>query len=268
MKTFGVKIIIREAAMLNNATLSQLREMGLSEMASCFREQSELCSANQDGINSLSFEERFGLLVEAEWLSRRNNRISRLVKQAGFRFTAVLEDIDYAGKHGISKPEILKLSLGNYIKKAQNIFICGPTGVGKTYLACALGRAACTQGVQVIYTRVSDFFQKIFSATPGFRQVSFRDKCAGVPLLIFDDWGLRKFSPEETHELSDLFERRYGRAATIISGQIPSTAWHDLFIDPTQADAILDRIVHNAYSYNISGESMRKTIGQRSLELT
>jgi DNA replication protein DnaC len=247
--------------MLNNATLSQLRDMGLSTMASCFKEQQE-----KTGINSLAFEERFGILVEAEWLSRRNNRINRLIKQADFRFTAVLEDIDYTGKHGIAKPEILKLSLGNYIKKAQNIFISGPTGVGKTYLVCALGRAACTQGVQVVYTRVSDFFQKIFTSTLGFRQVSFRDKCAQVPLLIFDDWGLKKFSLEETHELSNLFERRYGRASTIISGQVPFISWHELFPDPTQADSILDRIVHNAYSYNISGESMRKTIGKRSLE--
>ena len=247
--------------MLNNATLSQLRDMGLSTMASCFKEQQD-----QSGIGSLCFEERFGLLVEAEWLSRRNNRINRLIKQAGFRFPAVLEDVDYAEKHGITKPEVLKLSLGNYIKKAQNIFISGPTGVGKTYLACALGRAACTQGVQVLYSRVSDFFQNISTATPYSRKVSSRDKCAQATLLIFDDWGLKKFSPEETHELSDLFERRYGRASTIISGQVPFTSWHDLFPDPTQADSILDRLVHNAYIYNISGESMRKTIGKRSLE--
>jgi DNA replication protein DnaC len=266
MKIFEEKIILRGAAMLNNATLSQLREMGLSAMASCFRQQSELCSANQNGIGLLSFDERFGLLVETEWLSRRNNRINRLIKQAGFRFPALLEDIDYTGKHGITKPEILRLSLGNYIKKAQNVFISGPTGVGKTYIACALGRAACTQGVKVLYTRVSDFFQNISNPVPYFRQTSFRDKCAQVPLLIFDDWGLKKFSPEETHELSNLFERRYGQVSTIISGQVPSASWHELFPDPTQADSILDRIVHNAYPYNITGDSMRKTIGKKSLE--
>jgi len=249
--------------MLNNATLSQLRDLHLSTMAGCFKEQQ-----NQTGINSLSFDERFGLLVEAEWLSRRNKRINRLVKQAAFRLPAMLEDIDYCGKHGIAKPDILKLSLGNYIKRAQNIIISGPTGVGKTYLVCALGRAACTLGVQVIYTRVSDFFQRIFSPSQTYRQTLFRDKCAHVPLLILDDWGLKKFTLEETHELSELFERRYGRAATIISGQVPHTAWHDLFTDPTQADAILDRIVHNAYPYNISGESMRKTIGKRDLEMS
>ena len=249
--------------MLDNATLNKLHDLRLPVMASSFKEQ-----LNQDGISTLSFEERFALLVEAEWMNRRNKRLSRLVRQAGFRFPAFLEDIDFHNKHGISKPEFLKLSLGNYIKKAQNIFFSGPTGVGKTYLVCALGRAACAQGVQVLYLRLSDFFEQIFSPSLKTRQLSFRFKCSKVPLLILDDWGLKKFSPQETHELSELFERRYGRAATIISGQIPNSTWHDLFSDPTQADAILDRIVHNAYIYNITGESMRKTIGLREIDMS
>jgi len=247
--------------MLDNATINQLHDLRLHTMASSFKEQ-----LNQKGLNSLSFEERFALLVEAEWLSRRNKRLGRLIRQAGFRFPAILEDIDFKGKRGITKPEMLKLSLGTYIKKAQNIFISGPTGVGKTYLVCALGRAACAQGVQVLYIRLSDFFERVFSSSEKSRQITFRSKCTHVPLLILDDWGLRKFTHEETHELAELFERRYGRAATIISGQIPHSAWHDLFSNPTQADSILDRIVHNAYIYNIAGESMRKTIGQRNLE--
>jgi len=248
--------------MFDNATLNQLHDLRLSAMAASFKDQ-----LNQNGIGSLSFEERFGMLVEAEWLNRRNKRIDRLIKQAGFRFPAFLEDIDYSCKHGITKPEMLKLSLGAYIKKAQNVFFSGPTGVGKTYLVCALGRAACTMGVQTLYTRVTDFFNLLFSSQNNYRHKPLRDKYAAVPLLIFDDWGLKKFSSEESQELSELFERRYGRAATIISGQVPKAAWHDLFPDPTQADAILDRIVNNAYAYNITGESMRKTLGQRNLEL-
>ena len=245
--------------MLDNATLNQLRELRLSVMADGFREQQNL-----SGMSSLSFEERFALLVDAEWQSRRNKRTERLVRIAGFRLPAAIEDIDWQSKNGISKPEVLKLSLGSYIRKAQNIILCGPTGVGKTYLACALGRVACAQGIQVLYTRLPDFFQRVFNAN--LQRTSFRDKCAIVPLLILDDWGLKKFSFEETSELSDLFERRYGRVSTIISGQVPSSSWHELFPDPTQADSILDRIVHNAHPYSISGESMRKTIGKRSLE--
>jgi DNA replication protein DnaC len=263
MKTYGVKITTRGMTMLDNATINQLYDLRLPTMALSFKEQ-----LNQNGMASLSFEELFAMLVEAEWLNRRNKRLSRLIRQADFRFPATLEDIDFKGKHGITKPEILKLSLGTYIKKAQNIFFSGPTGVGKTYLICALGRAACAQGVQVLYIRVSDFFEQVFTPSANPRKKSFRCKCVQVPLLILDDWGLRKFTPEETHELSELFERRYGRAATIISGQIPCSAWHDLFCDPTQADAILDRIVHNAYIYNIAGQSMRKTIGQREIEMS
>jgi DNA replication protein DnaC len=257
MKTSAAGIITREAAMFDKATLNQLRELRLSAMAECFEEQQ-----TKTGIVSLSFEERFAILVEAEWLSRRNKRTERLVRQADFRCFAAVEDIDWQGKRGVAKPEILKHSLGAYIKKAQNIIFCGPTGVGKTYLACALGYSACAQGTQVIYTRVSDFLQRGLDSGNSH----FRDKYAKVPLLILDDWGLKKFSLDESCELSDLFERRYGRASTIISGQIPLTSWHDLFPDPTQADSILDRIVHNAYAYSISGESMRKAIGKRSLE--
>ena len=241
--------------MFDNATLNKLKELRLGAMAEGFREQQ-----NTINVGSLSFEERFALLVEAEWLSRRNKRTGRLVRQAGFRFPAAIEDVDWQSKTGISKPEILKHSLGAYIKKAQNILLSGPTGVGKTYLACALGYAACSQGIRVIYTRVSDFFQRVFEKS------SFRGRCAQTQLLILDDWGLKKFSLEETAELSDLFERRYERSSTIISGQVPRTSWHELFPDPTQADSILDRIVHNAHIYSISGESMRKAIGKRSLE--
>ena len=247
--------------MFDNVTLSQLHDLYLSAMAACFKEQQE-----RTDIKELSFEDRFGLLVEAEWLHRQNKRTERLIRQAGFRFSASIEDIDYLGKKGLAKSEIVKLSLCTYIKKAQNVFLCGPTSVGKTYLVCALGRAACAQGFQVIYIRLSDFFRWTFTSHAHARQAPLRDRCAKVPLLILDDWGLKKFSFEETSELTDLFERRYGRVSTIISGQVPSTAWHELFSDPTQADSILDRIVHNAHTYNISGESMRKTIGRRSLE--
>ena len=245
--------------MLDNATLGKLRDLCLPAMAAAFKEQQ-----SKTDISSLTFEERFAFLVEAEWLSRRNKRTERLVRQAGFRFPAVIEDIDWQGKRGLSKPEILKHSLGAYIKKAHNIILCGPTGVGKTYLACALGHAACIQGVQVLYIRLPDFFRRAFDTTQ--YKTPFRDKCAKAPLLILDDWGLKKFSLEETCEISELFERRYGRASTVISGQVPTSSWHELFPDPTQADSILDRVVHNAYAYSISGESMRKTIGKRSLE--
>ena len=127
-------------------------------------------------------------------------------------------------------------------------------------MICAIGRAACMQGTQVLYTRLPDFFKQVFSTQTIHRQKPFSHKCAEVPLLILDDWGFKKYSLEETNELSELLERRCGRAVTIISSQIPCTDWHDLFHDLTLADAIFDCIIHNAYVYNISGESMRRTI--------
>ena len=247
--------------MFDDATLNQLHDLRLPAMANGFKEQQ-----NSGGMNSLSFGERFGLLVEAEWLCRRNKRTERLIRQAGFRLAAAIEDIDWQQKQGISKPEILKLSLGSYIKKAQNVFFSGPTGVGKTYLVCALGRAACAQGFQALYIRLPDFFRWTFAAQTNHRKAPFRDKCVKVPLLILDDWGLKKFSLDESEELSELIEKRNGQGSTVISGQVPYTSWHELFPDPTQAESILDRIIHNSHIYNITGESMRKTIGKRSLE--
>lgn len=254
--------------MFNTTTINQLRELRLTTMADKFREQSDDGSRGQPDLSSLSFEERFGLLVEAEWLSRRSKRFDRLIVQAGFRFPACLEDVDYQGKQGIAKSEIIRLSTGNYLKKNLNVLISGPTGVGKTYLVCALGRAACLQGAGVIYLRVSDLFLRLADAHLDGRYDSLRSKLSKIPLLILDDFGLKKFTLEETHEIMELVERRYGRAATIISGQLPHSAWHDLFPDPTLADAILDRIIHNAYRYNITGDSMRKTLGKRDLENT
>ncbi|GHV75039.1 ATPase AAA [Spirochaetia bacterium] len=254
--------------MFNNTTLNQLREMRLTVMAEKFREQSDAGSGEQLDLTSLSFEERFGLLVEAEWLSRRSKRFDRLITQAEFRFPAFLEDIDYQSKQGIAKSEVIRLSTGHYLKKNLNIIVSGPTGVGKTYLVCALGRSACMQGVGVAYLRVPDLFLRLADAHLEGRYDSLRNKLSKIPLLILDDFGLKKFTLEESHEIMELVERRYARASTIISGQLPHAAWLDLFPDPTLAEAILDRIIHNAYRYNITGDSMRKILGERDLENT
>jgi len=247
--------------MLEKNTLNQLRDLKLSAMATALAAQQD-----QPDLSTLPFEERLGLLVEAEWLSKRSKRVARFVAQAGFRFPAVIEDIDWQGKRGISKQDVLRLHEGSYLRKKQNILISGPTGVGKTYLASALGRGACSQGIPALYLRVPDLFLKLSDAQTEGRYSAVREKLSAFPLLILDDWGLRKFTLEESHELMELFERRYGRGSTIVSGQLPATAWHDLFPDPTLADAILDRVVHNAYKFNISGDSMRKILAERDMD--
>jgi DNA replication protein DnaC len=244
--------------MLNKTTLNQLHDLRLHTMAAKLAEQME-----HPDLDALPFEDRLSLVVEAEWLEKKSSRISRLITTAGFRFPATVEDIEYQGKHGITKADIQRLCEGSYLKKKQNVILSGPTGVGKTYLANALGRWACYQGTAVAYIRIPDFFVRLSDAQMEGRFTAVRQRIAGVPLLILDDWGLRKFSQEESHEMMELFERRYDNASTIISGQAPLSCWHELFPDPSLADAILDRVVHNAYIYNLSGESMRKVRAER-----
>jgi DNA replication protein DnaC len=245
--------------MLNNATINQLKELRLYAMADAFRKHAEDADSQ-----SLSFEEYVGLMVEAEWLARKNRRITRLITQAAFRFPAAVQDIDYSSREGITKPDIARLSTCSYIKKYWNVLISGPTGVGKTSLACAHGRAACLQGIPARYFRVSDLFDRLEDARSRDTYTQFRSHLASLPLLILDDWGIRQFSLEEAHEIMEIVERRYDKGSTVISGQIPYSAWHDLFPDPTLADSVMDRLVHNAYPYNITGESMRKTIALKS----
>ena len=247
--------------MLENATVNKLREMKLSTMAARFAWQQ-----GQADVQSLSFEDRFGMLVDAEWMAKHDRRIGRFIKQAGFRFPAVLEDIDYHEKRGIAKQDIQRLGDCLYIQKKQNLILSGPTGVGKTYIACALGRCACQLGIAVMYIRVSDLFLNIVEARATSSYASFRKRLANVPLLVLDDWGMKPFSIVECHEMMELAELRYGRSSTLISGQFPPSSWHELFPDPTLADAIMDRLVHNAFKYNLTGESMRKTIASRQFE--
>jgi len=247
--------------MLDKATTNKLREMKLSTMAAKFAWQQE-----QPDMQVLSFEERFGMLVDAEWMAKYDRRIERFIKQAQFRFPAAIEDIDYHEKRGITKQDILRLSDCLFIKKKQNLFISGPTGVGKTYLACALGRCACQLGIAVLYIRMSDLFLSLGEAQATSSYAALRKRLASVALLILDDWGIKPFSMVECHEMSELAELRYGRASTVIISQLPHTSWHELFPDPTQADAVLDRLVHNAHKFNLVGESMRKTLALRQFE--
>jgi DNA replication protein DnaC len=244
--------------MLDTITLNRLHELHLSGMAAALVRQQE------DGLEDIPFDDRFALLLEAEWLEKKNRRIGRLTTQAAFRFPASIEHIEWQGKHGITKADVLRLAEGSFVRKKQNIIFSGPTGIGKTYIASALGRHVCSQGIAVRYFRIPDLFLKIADARIENRYAPFRKKIASAPLLLLDDWGLRKFSLEETQELLELFEQRYENSSTFICGQLPSSAWHDLFPDPTLADAILDRVIHNAFKYTLSGESMRKVLAERS----
>jgi DNA replication protein DnaC len=244
--------------MLDNPTIQKLNEMKLKGMSRAFAEQQE----NPDIIR-LSFEERLGLVVEAEWFARRNRRIERFIQTAKFRFAACVEDINYEGKQGITKEDVLRLGAGNYILKKQNVILTGLTGVGKTYLACALGAAGCRQNIQTRYYRMADLQLEMSAARFDGTYAELQKKLSHIPLLILDDWGLKPFTIDESHDMLEIAESRYQQGSTIFVGQLPHTKWHELFPDPTLADAILDRIIHNAHKFNIKGETMRKTLAEK-----
>jgi len=247
--------------MVDKVTMNQLRELRLPGMVQAIQEQDE-----HGALDNLPFDERFALLVEAEWLSRKNRRINRFLSQAAFREPASIENIEWQDKHGITKADVLRLTESGWLRKKQNCIFSGPTGVGKTYIACAVGASLCRINIPVRYFRLSNLFLKISDSQTERRYSAFRKKLASVPLLILDDWGLKKFSSEETEELMELFEQRYGNSSTLICSQIPVSAWHDLFPNRTLADAILDRIVYTALKYSLTGESMRKILAARTAE--
>lgn len=247
--------------MLDKTTLNQLHDLHLHTLAATLNTQQD-----QPEVLSLSFEERLGILVEAEWMKRRENRIDRIIRQAQFRFSAVVEDIEYHGKQGITKKDIQKLCDCAFIRKKQNILLSGPTGVGKTYLACALGRSACYQCYSVRYIRTNDLFLELADARMEGKYSAYRKNLSRVSMLILDDWGMRSFTEDESHEILELMEMRYQASSTVIVSQPPYSEWHQLFPDPTLADAVLDRIIHNSYKFNIIGESMRKTLAEKDFD--
>jgi DNA replication protein DnaC len=242
---------------LREQTFDKLRQLHLSGMAAALERQ-----LAQPDIETLSFEERLALLVDNEWMTRQNRLVSRLLRQANLRLPACVEDIDYRHDRGIDKAQIVRLAAGGYIMRHQNLAITGPTGAGKTFLACALGQAACRLGHTVKYFRLPRLLGDLVIARGDGSWLRLLSTLRKTSLLILDDWGLQPFTATEGRDLLELIEDRYGAGATLIAGQLPVEHWHGLFPDPTLAEAVLDRLVHNAYRINLRGESMRKVQAQ------
>ncbi|MCF8567769.1 IS21-like element helper ATPase IstB [Alicyclobacillus tolerans] len=239
--------------MLNNQTAQALREMRLSGMADAYEHQLQ-----NPHLVELSFEERFGMLVDAESTMRQNHRLSRLLREAHLKVRANPEDIDFHQARGIDQGLLRDLTTCQWVTAHHHLILTGPTGIGKTFIACALGTAACRMGLRVRYHRLSRLLQDIFIAKADGSYPKLVRTFLKVDLLILDDWGLAAMSAPESRDLLDLVDDRFGTHSTCVISQIPVEHWHQQFADATVADAILDRLVHNAYRINLRGESMRK----------
>lgn len=244
--------------MLDNNTIFKLHEMKLSVMAKSFQKQLE-----DNSMRELSFEERFGLIVDSEWTARKNNRLTRLIKNAGYAFpNACLEDIEYRADRKLDKAQITRLGTCNYINECHNIIILGATGSGKTYLSNAFGMTASMNFYTVRYIRLPDLLGElaIARAEGNYRKVI--KNYSQVKLLIIDEWLLYPIKESEARDLLEIAESRYKKASTIFCSQFDVGGWHQKIGEPTLDDAICDRIVHDSYTILVDGEdSMRKHKG-------
>lgn len=240
--------------MLLGQTIDKLQALGLPAMAEAMREQQ-----GQPAMAELPFEERLGLLVDREWDARENRRLARRLKNARLKQTgACVEDVDFSVARGLDKSLWLSLAGCHWIASCQHLIISGPTGVGKTFLACALGNKACRLGHSVLFTRMSRLLDAVAAARADGSYASLTRKLAKTRLLVIDDWGLAPLDAEQAREVLDVLEDRNGSGSTLIVTQIPVREWHGRIGDPTVADAILDRLVHCSHRIELHGESMRR----------
>jgi len=240
--------------MLNKHTLEKLHTLRLTGMAEALAHQ-----LDQPQSEELAFEERFGLLVDQEILYRDNRRLARLLKAAKLRVHACAEDIDYRHPRGIDRAYMSSLISCQWIQRHQNLCIVGPTGTGKTWLSCALGNQACRLGLSVHYFRLPRLLEQLKIAHGDGSYARLMNQLIKVDLLVLDDWAIQKMGAPQRNDLMEVIEDRHGLKSTLIASQLPIDHWHDYIGEATLADAILDRLLHNAHRLQLKGESMRKT---------
>jgi len=249
--------------MLTKQTTEKLRAMRLPAMAAEYDRQSET-----PAMAALDFDERIGMMVDAEWAFRENNRIEKLMREAKLRFsTSCFADIDYKPSRKLDRAYIARLSDFSWVKEAKNLILTGCTGTGKTWIACAFGAEACRKGLRVAFYRVSRLLNEFTVASAAGTTDKLLARLKKADIMILDDWGLLTLNPLEGRFLHEVFEDRYGERSIIISAQLPVSKWHGLFEDSTIADAVLDRVVHNSYRIELHGPSMRPLVENgRALE--
>jgi DNA replication protein DnaC len=242
--------------MLNQPTLEKLETMHLQGMAEAFRSQ-----AQQTGLAELSFEERLAMLVDQEWIWRQNRALARRLTQAKFRYPASVEDINFRLARGLDRSLIRSLTLNSsWVQQHQQIFLLGPTGVGKTWLACALAEKACRDGFTAFFRQASKLFRELALARADGSLSSFLARLAKIDVLVVDDFANSPLAETERRDFLEICEDRYQLRSMILTSQVPVKRWHEQIGDPTLADSILDRLVHNAHQIELKGNSARKEL--------
>jgi DNA replication protein DnaC len=239
--------------MLHHPTLDKLNTLKFYGMIQGLQDQ-----AQHPGIDQLSFEERLGLLIDREMTDRSDRRLKNRLLQAKLKQNACLEDLDYQSHRGLDKALLHSLQDCQWVKKAFNILITGPTGVGKSWIACALAQKACREGHTVLYLRLPRLLQDLALAKGDGRYNKLFNRIGKIDVLLLDDWGLATLTAEQRRDLLEILEDRHGSHSTLITSQLPLDQWHASIGDSTLADAIMDRLVHNAYKIHLKGESLRK----------
>ncbi len=239
--------------MLKHPTLDQLHVLGLHGMAKAFVEVSA-----SDEAGGLSHPEWLGLLLDREASLRQDKRMAARLRAAKLRQQACVEDIDYRSPRGLDRAMMQKLVDGGWIDAHDNLVLVGPTGVGKSWLASALGHKACRDNRSVLYQRVPRLFEELALARGDGRHARLLRALGRADLLVMDDWGLEPLDAAARHDLLEILEERYGRKSTLVTSQLPVDRWHEIIRDPTYADAIMDRLVHNAHRIELTGESLRR----------
>jgi len=231
--------------------------MKFTGMAEAYAEQ-----GRQAAMAELSFDERFGLLVDRQWTYREDRALQTRLRHAKFKLSACLEDISYPPVRGLKRSQVDALADSRWIEYHQNVIVTGPTGTGKTFLACALGQKVCRDGHRVRYFVAAKLFRALSAAHADGSYMRLNAKLQKTELLIIDDWGMEKLQENQYRDFLEILDDRQGTGATLLTSQFPIKLWHDTIGNPTVADAILDRLIHNVHRIELKGESMRTRCGK------